>query len=81
MRVLEDKILVERNDALKITPSGIVLPESARKCTSATVIAAGPDSGVSVGHTVLLQSNIGYPVKVEGNEYYVITSKQVLVVL
>lgn len=81
MRMLEDKILVKVEPAATQTASGFFLPETARSETEATVVAAGPDSGVTEGDVLFVQPKAGVPVKIDGVEHKVITSKQVLVVL
>jgi len=92
IRPLGDKILVKRVEAETQTATGIFLPESAKeKPQEAEVIAVGDgkvlDSGeradfqVKVGDTILLGKWGGTEVKIEGEEYLILTEDDVLAVL
>ena len=82
---LGDRVLVEPMVADEKSPSGIIIPDTAaqEKPKQGTVIAVGElqdVTNVKVGDTVLF-SDYGYDeVKVDGVEYYIIQSKNLLAV-
>lgn len=90
VKPLGDKILVKRVEAEEKTAGGIYLPESAKeKPQHATVIAVGEgrvneSSGkrqelqVKAEDTVLLGKWGGTEVKIEGEEYLIISEDDVL---
>ncbi|WP_432797679.1 co-chaperone GroES [Poriferisphaera sp. WC338] len=92
VRPLGDKILVKRLEAASKTASGIFLPESAKeKPQQAKVIAIGDgkllDSGkranftVKKGDTIILNKWGGTEVKIDGEEYMVMSEDEVLAVV
>jgi chaperonin GroES len=92
IKPLEDRILVQANEAETTTASGIVIPDTAKeKPQEGTVLAVGPgrvdDSGkrvpvdVKVGDTVLYSKYGGTEVKYEGEEYLVLSARDVLAVI
>ena len=88
---LEDKILVEANEAETTTASGIVIPDTAKeKPQEGTVLAVGPgrfEDGarvpldVKVGDKVLFSKYGGTEVKYSGEEYLVLSARDVLAVI
>lgn len=92
VRPLGDKILVQRLKAEEKTASGIFLPESAKeKPQQAKVIAVGAgkvlDSGerapftVKAGDTIILGKWGGTEIKVEGEDYIVMSEDEVLAIV
>ncbi|QSB15579.1 co-chaperone GroES [Natronosporangium hydrolyticum] len=92
IKPLEDRILVQANEAETTTASGIVIPDTAKeKPQEGTVLAVGPgrvdDSGkripldVNVGDTVLYSKYGGTEVKYSGEEYLVLSARDVLAVI
>ena len=92
IRPLEDRILVQANEAETTTASGIVIPDTAKeKPQEGTVLAVGPgrfdDKGtripvdVKVGDTVLYSKYGGTEVKYAGGEYLVLSARDVLAVI
>ena len=92
IRPLEDRILVQANEAETTTASGIVIPDTAKeKPQEGTVLAVGPgridDKGnrvpidVQVGNTVLYSKYGGTEVKYAGEEYLVLSARDVLAVI
>ncbi|WP_395725330.1 co-chaperone GroES [Nakamurella sp.] len=86
---LEDKILVEANEAETTTASGIVIPDTAKeKPQEGTVLAVGPgrydDSGkripidVAEGDVVIYSKYGGTEVKYAGKEYLLLSARDVL---
>jgi chaperonin GroES len=89
---LGDRLLVKRLEATEKTKGGIILPDSAKeKPREGTVIAAGPgkllDSGERAAMTVkakdhvLFSSYAGSEVKIDGEEYVILTEDEVLAVI
>jgi len=92
IRPLGDKILVQRLEAETKTNSGIFLPESAKeKPQQAKVIAVGEGKaldngerapiGVKKGDTIILNKWGGTELKLEGEEYLVMSADEVLAVV
>ena len=86
---LEDKILVEANEAETTTASGIVIPDTAKeKPQEGTVLAVGPgrydESGkripidVAEGDVVIYSKYGGTEVKYAGKEYLLLSARDVL---
>lgn len=89
---VEDKILVQINEAETTTASGLVIPDSAKeKPQEATVIAVGPgrfdDEGKRVpmdikeGDVVLFSKYGGTEIKFEGEEYLILQQSGILAVI
>lgn len=88
---LEDRIVVQPVDAEQTTASGIVIPDTAKeKPQEGVVRAVGPgrfEDGqrvpldVSVGDTVLYSKYGGTEVKYSGEEYLVLSARDVLAVI
>jgi len=92
IRPLEDRILVQANEAETTTASGLVIPDTAKeKPQEGKVLAVGPgrfdDKGnripldVSVGDTVIYSKYGGTEVKYAGEEYLVLSARDVLAVI
>jgi chaperonin GroES len=92
IRPLEDRILVQANEAETTTASGIVIPDTAKeKPQEGTVLAVGPgrfdDKGkripvdVKVGDTVVYSKYGGTEIKYAGEEYLVLSARDVLAVI
>ncbi|CCH21324.1 10 kDa chaperonin [Micromonospora noduli] len=92
IKPLEDRIVVQANEAETTTASGIVIPDTAKeKPQEGTVLAVGPgrvdDNGnrvpvdVQVGDTVLYSKYGGTEVKYAGEEYLVLSARDVLAVI
>ena len=92
VRPLGDKILVQRLQAEDKTASGIFLPESAKeKPQQAKVVAVGDgkvlDSGerapfqVKKGDTIILSKWGGTEIKVDGEDFLVMSEDDVLAVV
>ena len=86
---LEDKILVEANEAETTTASGIVIPDTAKeKPQEGKVLAVGPgrydDSGKRIpidvveGDVVIYSKYGGTEVKYAGKEYLLLSARDVL---
>ena len=92
IKPLEDRIVVQALEAETTTASGIVIPDTAKeKPQEGTVLAVGPgrvdDNGnrvpvdVSVGDVVLYSKYGGTEVKYAGQEYLVLSARDVLAVI
>ena len=88
LRPLHDKVLVKRTEEEETTAGGIVLPGSAaEKPSQGEVIAVGPgkrqDSGeqitpdVKVGDTVIFGQYGGNEVKIDGEEYLILSESDI----
>lgn len=83
---LGDRVLVDPITVDEKSPAGIIIPDTAsrEKPKQGRVVAVGEldeVKNVKVGDTVLF-SDFGYDeIKVEGKEYYIIQSKNLLAVI
>jgi chaperonin GroES len=92
IKPLEDRIVVQANEVETTTASGIVIPDTAtEKPQEGTVLSVGPgridDHGnripldVKVGDVVLYSKYGGTEVKYGGEEYLVLSARDVLAVI
>jgi chaperonin GroES len=92
IKPLEDRIVVEVLEAEQTTASGIVIPDTAKeKPQEGRVLAVGPgrfdDNGnrvpldVKVGDVVLFSKYGGTEVKYGGDEYLVLSARDVLAIV
>ena len=92
IKPLEDKILVQANEAETTTASGLVIPDTAKeKPQEGEVVAVGPgridDNGnrvpldVAVGDRVLYSKYGGTEVKFGADEFLVLSARDVLAVV
>ena len=91
IKPLEDRIVVQPLEAEQTTASGLVIPDTAKeKPQEGTVLAIGPgrfEDGqrlppdVKVGDVVIYSKYGGTEVKYNGEEYLVLSARDVLAVL
>ena len=93
IKPLEDRIVVQTLEAEQTTASGLVIPDTAKeKPQEGTVLAVGPgrfdDDGekripldVKVGDTVLYSKYGGTEVKYAGEEYLILSARDVLAIV
>jgi len=91
IKPLEDRILVQPVEAEQTTASGLVIPDTAKeKPQEAKVVAVGPgrfEEGnripldISVGDTVVFSKYGGTEVKYNGEEYLILSARDVLAVV
>ena len=92
IRPLEDKILVQASEAETTTASGIVIPDTAKeKPQEGSVLAVGPgrvdDNGnrvpldVNVGDTVIYSKYGGTEIRYNGEDYLILSARDVLAVV
>ncbi len=93
VKPLEDRVLVTIDESEQTTASGLVIPDTAKeKPQQGTVIAVGPGKrsettgdviqlDVSEGDTVLFSKYGGTEVKVDGNEYLILSARDILAII
>ena len=92
LRPLGDRVVIQPTPREEMTKTGIVLPDTAKeKPQEGTIIAAGPgklnDEGerepmdVKVGDKVLYAKYAGTEFKVDGDEYLIVSQKDILAVV
>jgi chaperonin GroES len=92
IKPLEDKIVVQASEAEETTASGLVIPDTAKeKPQEGKVLAVGPgridDKGnrvpvdVQVGDVVIYSKYGGTEVKYNGEEYLILSARDVLAVV
>ncbi len=88
---LDDRVVVKPGEEEEMTASGIVIPDTAKeKPQEGEVVAVGPgrfEEGarvpmdVKVGDTVLYSKYGGTEVKVEGEDYLVLSARDILAIV
>lgn len=93
VRPLHDKILVKRDEAQSKTESGIFLPESSKDRPKTGIIEAvgngalNTDTGeriplsVKKGDKVIFSSYAGTEIKLDGNEFLMMSEDDILAVI
>ena len=91
LKPLEDRIVVKPGEEEEKTVSGIVIPDTAKeKPQEGSVVAVGPgrfEEGqrvpldVAVGDTVIYSKYGGTAFKVEGDEYLILSARDVLAII
>ncbi|WP_336658848.1 co-chaperone GroES [Leucobacter sp. USHLN153] len=92
IKPLEDRIVIKQVEAEQTTASGLVIPDTAKeKPQEGEVVAVGPgrvsDAGnripldVSVGDVVIYSKFGGTEVKVAGDDYLVLSARDILAVV
>ena len=92
MKPLNDRVLVKRLESEEKTAGGLFIPDAAKeKPSKGEVVACGPgkltkDGGrapleVKVGDVVLFTKYAGTEIKHEGEEYLIVSQKDILAVV
>jgi chaperonin GroES len=92
IKPLADRVVLKVLESEEKTPSGIVLPDTAKeKPQKAEVVAVGPgrvaENGqrvpmsVSAGDKVLFSKYAGTEIKIDGDEYLIVRESDLLAVL
>ena len=92
LRPLGDRVVIKPTPREEMTKTGIVLPDTAKeKPQEGTIIAAGPGKlseegarepmDVAVGDKVLYAKYAGTEFKVDGDEYLIVSQKDILAVV
>ena len=93
IKPLEDRVLVQIEEEEQTTASGLVIPDTAKeKPQQGKIIAVGPGKrseqtgdviplDVNEGDTVLFSKYGGTEVKVAGQEYLILSARDILAVL
>ncbi len=79
---LANRVLVEREEEVTTTVSGIIIPDNAKeKPLQGKALAVGPDAreeGISEGDTVVFGKYSGSEITLDGKEYLILTSDEIL---
>ena len=79
---LANRVLVQREEEVTTTVSGIIIPDNAKeKPLEGKVLAVGPDAkeeGISEGDTVVFGKYSGSEITLDGNEYLILNSDDIL---
>jgi len=82
---LANRVLVEREEEMTTTASGIIIPEAAtEKPLRGTVIAVGPDAsdeGISVDDMIVFSKYGGTEITLDDKEYLILNSDDILGIL
>ncbi len=79
---LANRVLVEREEEVTTTASGIIIPDNAKeKPLQGKALAVGPDAveeGINEGDTVVFGKYSGSEITLDGKEYLILTSDDIL---
>ena len=92
IRPLGDRVVIKPANREEVSAAGVILPDTAKeKPQKGTIVAAGPgrtlDSGerqaleVSEGQTVLYAKYAGTEVKLDGEDYLILSEKDILAIV
>ncbi len=92
IRPLGDRVVIKPANKEEVSAAGVILPDTAKeKPQKGTIVAVGPgkilDNGqrqapeVSEGETVLYAKYAGTEVKIEGEEYLILSEKDILAIV
>jgi chaperonin GroES len=92
IRPLGDRVVIKPATKEEVSAAGVILPDTAKeKPQKGTIIATGPgrtlDSGerqaleVSEGQTVLYAKYAGTEVKIDGEDYLILSEKDILAIV
>ena len=87
IKPLGNRVVIKRVEAEEKTASGIVLPGQAKeKPQMAEIVAVGPGTEeekmeVKVGDTVIFSQYAGTEIKFQGEEYTILTQRDVLAIV
>jgi len=79
---LANRVLVEREEEVTTTASGIIIPDNAKeKPLQGKALAVGPDAkeeGINENDTVVFGKYAGSEITLDGKEYLILTSDDIL---
>lgn len=89
LQPLDDRVVVQANEAEQTTASGLVIPDTAKeKPQEGTVVAVGPGRigddnervpmDVAEGDTVIYSKYGGTEIKLGGEEYIILSARDIL---
>ena len=88
VKPLGDRVLVEPAEEKEVKKGGIIIPDSAKeKPVESVVVALGTDKGnkvpfeVKKGDRVLTSKYGGTEIKIDGKEYKILNSEDILAVI
>ena len=87
VKPLSDRVLVLPNPAETTTASGLIIPDSAKeKPAAGKVVAVGPGTKdvtmeLSVGDKVVISKYTGTNVKLDGQDYIIVSEKDILAIV
>ena len=82
---LANRVLIEREEEVTTTASGIIIPDNAKeKPLQGKVLAVGPDAeeeGIKEGDTVVFGKYTGNEIVLDDKEYLILNSDEILGIL
>ncbi len=79
---LANRVLLEQEEEVTTTASGIIIPDSAKeKPLQGKVIAVGPDAedeGINEGDIAVFAKYSGTEINLDGKEYLILESNEIL---
>ena len=79
---LANRVLLEQEEEVTTTASGIIIPDSAKeKPLQGKVLAVGPDAedeGISVSNTAVFAKYSGTEITLDGKELLILESNEIL---
>ena len=87
VKPLSDRVLIQPNPAEEKTAAGLIIPDTAKeKPLAGKVIAVGPGTAdikmeVKVGDQVLYGKYAGTEVNIDGEDYLIMSQKDILAII
>ena len=82
---LANRVLIEREEEVTTTASGIIIPDNAKeKPLQGKVLAVGPDAeeeGIKAGDTIVFGKYAGNEIVLDDKEYLILNSDEILGIL
>lgn len=81
IRAVRSQVVVVPEAIVSVTPSGIIIPDSAKRDAPllADVVAVGPDvTQVKVGDKVLMQTFEGHTVELDNKNFIVLPERHIM---
>ncbi|HIP61562.1 MAG TPA: co-chaperone GroES [Sulfurovum sp.] len=79
---LANRVLIEREEEVTTTASGIIIPDNAKeKPQQGTVVAVGPEAkeeGITEGDTVVFGKYSGSEISLDGVDYLILNTDDIL---
>ena len=82
LKPLDDRVVIEVTELEEKNVGGIIIPDTAKeKPLQGKVVAVGPEAkeeGITEGDTVVFANFSGMEITIEGSEYLILLSKEIL---
>lgn len=82
LKPIGDNVVVKRDEAASVTPSGIYLPDTGKQRPKTGVVhSANKDSSLKAGDRIIFGSYSGVEVKLNEQEFLILKEEEILAVV